>query len=76
VDADRGGNLKTNKVQLSITMGSVDEDSVKGGLQSKVDYHIFVGPESKAEWYDIPEDGKPRYAKFDPGFQKRIDECK
>jgi len=57
-------------------MGSVNEDSVKGGLQKKVDCHIFVGAGSKAGWYEIPEDGSPRFEKHEPGFQEKIDACK
>lgn len=30
----------------------------------------------KAPWYEIPEDGLPRYEKFSEGFMKLIEEAR
>jgi hypothetical protein len=61
--------------RISFTAGSIDEDGVKGSLP-KVKDHIFVEPGSKAGWYDLPDDGVPRFSKFSGGFQSKIDAWK
>lgn len=61
--------------RISITAGSIYEDSVKGSLP-KVKDHIFVESGSKAGWYDLPDDGVPRFSKFSGGFQSKIDQWK
>ncbi len=58
---------------ISITSGTIDEASVRGHLP-KPKRHIFVGGEKKAGWYELPEDGLPKYEKFSNGFQKKLDE--
>jgi hypothetical protein len=47
---------------MSITVGSIDEGSVKGKLV-KPSMHIFL--EEKAGWFDLPEDGLKRFEKWD-----------
>jgi hypothetical protein len=47
---------------MSITVGSIDEGSVKGELV-KPSMHIFL--EEKAGWFDLPEDGLKRFEKWD-----------
>src|SRR5882757_7921814 len=58
---------------ISITAGTIDEDSVKKELP-KISEHIFVEKGKKAVWYDIPDDNIPRYSKFPPSFQRKIEE--
>jgi len=62
--------------RVGITMGSVNEETVKGALPKKVDVHIFVGESSKPGWYELPEDHTQRFPKFTPPFQKKIDAWK
>jgi len=65
---------KCSPDRISITAGTIDEESVTGTLP-KIDHHVFVGAGKGAGWYDIP-DHLPRYSEFSTGFQKRIDEWK
>ena len=58
--------------RISITVGSINEESVKGQLPA-VGCHIFVAEGEKAAWYVIPDDGIPRYSHFPIEFQKKID---
>lgn len=60
---------------ISITAGTIDEDSVKKELP-KISEHIFVENGKKAGWYDIPDDKILRYSKFPPSFQRKIEEWK
>lgn len=39
-------------------------------LVPKVGVHIFVA--EKPRWYDIPEDGVPRYDGFDEEFNEKM----
>jgi len=58
---------------ISIAAGSIDEKSLKKELP-KISEHIFL--EEKAGWYEVPDDKIPRYSKFPPEFQGKIDEWK
>jgi hypothetical protein len=58
------------KESIAIPAGTIDEASVQGELP-KTDHHIFL--EEKAGWYDLPDDGTGRYAKFRPAFQEGLD---
>lgn len=58
---------------ISITAGSIDEDSVKKELP-KISEHIFVEKGEKAGWYEVPDDKIPRYSRFPPRFAKKIEE--
>lgn len=60
---------------ISITAGSIDEESVNETLP-KVSEHIFVEKQEKAGWYEIPDDKIPRFSRFPPRFQKKIEEVK
>ncbi|KAE9375425.1 DUF636 domain-containing protein, partial [Stipitochalara longipes BDJ] len=60
---------------ISITAGSIDEDSVKTTLPN-LSEHIFVEEVEKAGWYELPDDKVTRYSRFPPMFQKKIDEWK
>jgi hypothetical protein len=60
---------------ISITAGSIDEESVRATLP-KVSEHIFVEKGEKAGWYELPDDKIPKYSRFPPRFQKKIDEWK
>lgn len=44
--------------KISITVGSIDEESVKGVLV-KPSEHVFLG--EKAGWFQVPEDGLQRF---------------
>ena len=61
--------------RVSITAGSINEESIRGKLP-KADSHIFVAEGEKAGWYEIPDDGIRRRSKFSTGFQKKIDDWK
>ena len=60
---------------ISMTMGTANEDSVKGELP-KAKAHIFVGDGEKkrARWYELPKDGIPRFARFTDEFQEKLNE--
>jgi len=58
---------------ISIAAGSIDEDSVKTTLP-KVSEDIFVEEVEKIGWYQLPNDKIPKYSRFPPGFQKKIDD--
>jgi len=58
---------------IQISAGSIDENSVRGTLP-RVSQHIFM--EKKLGWYDLPDDDVPKFSKFSPGFQRKVDECK
>jgi len=58
---------------ISITAGSIDEESVKKELP-KMSEHIYL--DEKAGWFEMPDDKIPRYAKFPLTFQGKIDEWK
>jgi hypothetical protein len=60
---------------IGITAGSIDEESVNAALP-KVSEHIFVEKGEKAGWYEIPDDKIPRFSRFPPRFQKKIEEVK
>ena len=60
---------------IGITAGSIDEESVNATLP-KVSEHIFVEKREKAGWYEIPDDKIPRFSRFPPRFQKKIEEVK
>jgi hypothetical protein len=60
---------------ISITAGSIDEESVNATLP-KVSEHIFVEKGEKAGWYEIPDDKIPRFSRFPPRFQKKIQEVR
>jgi len=64
---------KFQQDQISITAGSINEESIQGILP-KVTAHIFV--QEKAGWDHLPEDRAPRYTKFTTGFQKKVDAWK
>ncbi|KAH7356841.1 Mss4-like protein [Rhexocercosporidium sp. MPI-PUGE-AT-0058] len=58
---------------ISITAGSIDEESLKAPLP-KVSQHIFLS--EKASWVEIPGDEKEKcqkYEKFSANFQKKVD---
>lgn len=62
--------------EMSITVGSIDEGSVKDaqGL-GRPGKHIFVA--EKAAWYDIVEgDGLERWDGFSDGFQAKVNAWK
>jgi hypothetical protein len=63
---------KCEPERISITAGSINEESVRGVLP-KIKAHIFVDSMDKAGWYEIPKDNVPRYSKFSTGFQKKLD---
>ena len=50
---------KSNPDRISITAGSINEESIKGALP-KIKEHIFVDQNKKSGWYDLPEDDLPR----------------
>jgi len=50
--------------------GTVNEGTLKGDLP-KIPVHIFV--EERALWHVSADDGGPRYARHEPGFQDKID---
>ncbi|RDL39032.1 Uncharacterized protein BP5553_03372 [Venustampulla echinocandica] len=56
---------------IGITAASINMGTIKGTLPHVKSY-IFVGEEAPAGWYTLPDDGVPRYSKFNPGFQERI----
>lgn len=56
---------------IGITIGTIDEESVKGSLP-KVRSHIFVEGD-KVGSYELPGDGVTRYKRFPGGFEKRIE---
>jgi hypothetical protein len=64
---------KLDPDSIAVTMGSIDEDTVKGELPS-ANKHIFL--KEKAMWYVLPDDGLERYETFPKNFQKMIDEWK
>ena len=64
-------SYKFRPENISITSGSIDEESIKGELPKAVK-HIFV--EEKAPWYELPDDKLPRYQQYPPEFQKMVDE--
>jgi hypothetical protein len=66
---------KCSPESISITAGSIDEDSVKTALPP-VSLHIFVEKGEKAAWFELPDDKIPRYSRFSPRFQRKIDEWK
>jgi hypothetical protein len=66
---------KCQPERISITAGTISEESVRGKLP-KVESHIFVAQVEKAGWYDLPDDHFPRYSKFSTGFQNKIDAWK
>jgi len=66
---------KCQPEQISITAGTIDEDSVKGELP-KVEAHIFVDSMEEAGWYELPKDGIKRYGKFSTRFQRKVDAWK
>jgi len=39
----------------------------------KVSEDIFVEEVEKSGWYDLPNDKVPKYSRFPPSFQKKID---
>jgi len=58
---------------ISITVGSIDEESLKAPLP-KVSQHIFLS--EKASWFEMPGEEKERCQKFDKfstNFQKKVD---
>jgi hypothetical protein len=62
---------------IHITARTIDEQSVKGTLP-RVKQDIFVG-EGKGKgdsWYEVPDDGIPKYERFSNGFQEKIDAWK
>lgn len=59
----------TNPERMAITVGSIDEGSVKGKLM-KPTGHIFL--EEKAGWFDLPEDGLERFDRFSDGSDEAI----
>lgn len=71
----RSPRYKCSPETISITAGSIDENSVRTTLP-KVSQHIFVEKREKAGWYDLPDDKIPRYSKFSSGFQRKLDEWK
>ncbi|KZP18543.1 hypothetical protein FIBSPDRAFT_933335 [Athelia psychrophila] len=64
---------KHERTEISVPASTIHLANVKGELPG-VGAHIFVG--EKAPWYEIPEDGLPRYEKFSEGFMKLIEEAK
>jgi len=50
---------KSSPDRISITAGSINEESIKGPLP-KIKEHIFLDQSKKPGWYDLPEDGLPR----------------
>lgn len=58
-------------VDFAVTVGSINMESVKGPVP-KVGAHIFVSSAEKAGWYQIPEDGVPRYPGMPDGFTEQI----
>ncbi len=60
---------------IGITAGSIDEESVNAKLP-QVSEHIFVEKGEKVGWYEIPDDNIPRFPKFPPRFQRKIEEVK
>lgn len=65
---------KFQQERISITAGSIDEESVKCGLGVKPSEHIFL--REKAEWFEVPDDGVPRYEGFPDEFQRKLDSWK
>ncbi|KZP08656.1 hypothetical protein FIBSPDRAFT_938850 [Athelia psychrophila] len=65
--------FKHERTEISVPASTIHLANVKGELPG-VGAHIFVG--EKAPWYEIPEDGLPRYEKFSEGFMKLIEEAK
>ena len=59
--------------KISITAGSIDGESVKGVLV-KPSEHIFLG--EKAGWFEIPDDGLERYARFCTEFDGKLENWK
>jgi len=53
--------------EISIPAGTIDESRVTG-VVPKPDHHIFV--DSKAGWYEMPQDNLPRYGKFRENDQR------
>lgn len=49
---------------VSVTAAAIDQAAAPLGPPG---FHIFVT--EKPSWYQIPEDGLPRYDHFTPGFQ-------
>ncbi|KAH6722183.1 Mss4-like protein [Leptodontidium sp. 2 PMI_412] len=64
---------KCQPENISITAGSIDEESLKAPLP-KVSQHIFLS--EKASWFEIPGDEKEKcqkFEKFSTNFQKKVD---
>ncbi|KAL2073356.1 hypothetical protein VTL71DRAFT_10680 [Oculimacula yallundae] len=67
---------KCDPDSISITAGSIDEESLKGPLP-KVSQELFLS--EKASWFDVPGDEKgqcPKYEKFSVNFQRQLDAWK
>lgn len=66
---------RNHRETVALTLGSVDEGSAGPGelaaIQLQVQKHIFTS--QTASWYKIPEDGKPRIARFTEGFEEGIE---
>lgn len=55
---------------VGVAVGTIDEDSLTEQLRGPSN-HIFVA--EKASWFNIPNDGLPRYETFSPEFMKMLD---
>ena len=55
---------------IGIAAGSIDEESVAGGLKPEHVKHIFV--REKAAWFEVPP-GEERHEGHEESFQRRID---
>jgi hypothetical protein len=71
----RSPRYKCSPEMISITTGSIDENSVRTTLP-KVSQHIFVEKKEKTGRYDLPYDKIPRYSKYSSEFQRKLDEWK
>lgn len=63
--------------KVGITAGSIDEESVRGGVLGKsfeLRGHIFL--REKARWFEVPDDGVERFDGFTEEFQGKIDSWK
>jgi hypothetical protein len=58
---------------FGIAAGSLDEESMPAGTLAGLERpRIFL--QEKAGWYDIPEDGAPKFERFQPGFDEKLGE--
>jgi len=60
--------------RIGITAGTFDTFDEARGVMGKVEEHIFL--KEKAAWFEVPEDGIPKYEGFTEDFERKLEEWK